>query len=175
MSARQLITSWKTWLCRSVFFFLFFFPPRFYNPPCVLLKRPCAHSRRETLMRSGAFASLLPQPSVCRLPAAAGNNAASVPAQRWRVHRCEPSNKPHILYFFALNCTLYNPHYPPPHQSISEHFRVDCRLPEQALASGNSPFAPTKEVVICGEILLYAAVLGAGGETVFEARGPLKV
>lgn len=122
MSARQLITSWKTWLCRSVFFFLFFFPPRFYNPPCVLLKRPCAHSRRETLMRSGAFASLLPQPSVCRLPAAAGNNAASVPAQRWRVHRSEPSNKPHILYFFALNCTLYNPHYPPhPHASPSQN------------------------------------------------------
>lgn len=82
----------------------------------------------------------------------------------------------HTYYiFFALNCTLYNPHYPPPApQSVSEHFRVDCRLPEQALASGNSPFAPTKEVVICGEILLYAAVLGRRGRAGFRGARSIK-
>lgn len=69
----------------------------------------------------------------------------------------------HILYIFlALNRTLYNLLSP----SISEHFRVDCRFPEKALhlvilLSGQ------QEVVICGELLLYAAVFSAKGKAFF--------
>lgn len=71
------------------------------------------------------------------------HNATSVPAQRWHVDWSElrkAYNKSHIIYFFALNCTLYNPHCLPVHLRTLQSWLQTSRA---GLASGNSPFAPT--------------------------------
>lgn len=71
-------------------------------------------------------------------------------------------NKPHIYIFFLPSTAPCISPFTSPFNS--EHFRVDCRLPEQALHLVIL-LLRQQEVVICGEILLYAAVLSAKGET----------